>query len=199
MERNVVWTHQGSVKGRGGFHGEAWVGILLCWWVRRCFNEKSLDSDFHHIWNVLTAHQGMVRLWWVPASWRRALGVGDRRRRGRPGSCPAAVGPDIFSPSETIQKICLCFSVTWCPPIASGTLPGRLLWEERGEGAGLWADAAELSPQEGERFEPDPVEPGEVAGAPVSWNKQTLDWDMINWDGGDFRSSNFLDCIWYKM
>ena len=52
--------------------------------------------------------------------------------------------------------------------MASGTLPGRLLWEERGEGAGLCADAAELSPQDGERFEPDPVDPGEVAGAPVS-------------------------------
>ena len=32
----------------------------------------------------------------------------------------------------------------------------------------MCADAAELSPQEGERLEPDPVEPGEVAGAPVS-------------------------------
>ena len=111
-----------------------------------------------------------MRLWRVPASWKRELGGEDRRRRGRPGSCPAAVGPDRFSHSETIQKLYLCrsFSVTCCPPIASGTLPGRLLWEERGEGAGLWADAAELSPQEGERFEPDPVEPGEVAGAPVS-------------------------------
>ena len=77
---------------------------------------------------------------------------------------------DRFSHLETIQKIysCTCFSVTCWPPIPSGTLPGKLLWEERGEGAGLCADAAELSPQEGERLEPDPVEPGEVAGAPVS-------------------------------
>ena len=35
--------------------------------------------------------------------------------------------------------------------------------EERGESAGPGSP-----PQEGERLEPDPVEPGEVAGTPVN-------------------------------
>ena len=41
MESNVVFTHQGAVKGRGGFHWQAWVWILLCWRVGRWFNEKT--------------------------------------------------------------------------------------------------------------------------------------------------------------
>ena len=75
-----------------------------------------------------------------------------------------------FAILRQVQQIYICLYVTCWPPIASGRLPGRLLWEEeRGEGAGLCAEAAELSPvHEGERLEPDPVDPGEVAGAPVS-------------------------------
>ena len=70
-------------------------------------------------------------------------------------------------------------SPTCWPPIASGTLPGRLLCEdESGEGAvgRLCPDAeAELSPvHDGDKFEPDPVEPGDVAGAPVSWKKTNV-------------------------
>ena len=113
----------------------------------------------------------MGRRWRGPASWMMGLGgAPGRRRRGLPGSCPAVVGPEQFCQFQTDSKdiIMQQFYVTCWPPIASGTLPGRLLWEERGEGAGLCADAAELSPHEGERFEPEPVDPGEVAGAPVS-------------------------------
>ena len=114
----------------------------------------------------------MGRRWRGPASWRRGLGgAPGRRRRGRLRSCPAVVGPEQFCHFETDSNDIFMHSsccVTCWPPIASGTLPGRLLWEERGEGAGLCAEAAELSPHEGERFEPDPVDPGEVAGAPVS-------------------------------
>ena len=41
------------------------------------------------------------------------------------------------------------------------------LAEERGERAGP------PSPQEGDTLDPDPVEPGEVAGTPVtSWNRE---------------------------
>ena len=107
-----------------------------------------------------------MRRWQAPASWRRALGALGRRRRGRPRSYPAAADP-VNEHIHHLKRISKYFYTCW-PPIASGTLPGKLLCEDSGEAAGLCADAAELSPQEGERLEPDPVEPGEVAGAPVS-------------------------------
>ena len=52
---------------------------------------------------------------------------------------------------------------------------------------------AELSPvHDGDKFEPDPVEPGDVAGAPVSW-KNTNFRDFVVFYCSDFMlQSAFL-------
>ena len=47
--------------------------------------------------------------------------------------------------------------------MGSPAIPEPVLEEERGERAGPASP-----PQDGDRLEPDPVEPGEVAGTPVN-------------------------------
>ena len=54
-------------------------------------------------------------------------------------------------------------------------IPDPVLEEESGDTAG-----PPSAPREGDRLEPDPVEPGEVVGTPVNCKKEIIKHVIIN-------------------
>ena len=52
-------------------------------------------------------------------------------------------------------------------PVMGSVIPDPVLEEESGETAG-----PPSAPREGDRLEPEPVEPGEVVGTPVNCNEE---------------------------